>query len=165
MKISTKRKLPLYQFLNICLLLLVSIGLFILLIDNFIFDFFGGMSYLLLLLGLLLALFLYSRGHQIFEYDSDGESLTITNKSLTPILFKTRRHEFPKYKLLNYNIINVILYQRLYITITHRSGNSLVLKYDISTLSKKEISDLRQSLSRSIKNNLEKSAKNSQEIE
>lgn len=103
---------------------------------------------------LLLAVF-YVRGRQVFEYDSDGEALNFKNRNVLSFLDKALSDEFPKYKLKNYEIINAIIFRRLYISISSKKTNVIMLKYDISYLSKKELNDLKFSLSKVIKQNKE----------
>ena len=93
------------------------------------------------------------RGRQIFEYDSDGEALNFKNKNVVLFLDKPLSDEFPKYKLKSYEIVNALIFKRLYVTISSKKSNAIILKYDVSYLSKKELNDLKLSLSKVTKNN------------
>jgi hypothetical protein len=99
-------------------------------------------------------LFLYFLGRPIFEYDSDGEALNFRNNHILYILAKKNaKDEFPKYKLLKFNIVNALIFKKLYIYISSKKAHVLILKYDISFLSRKQIKDLKFSLNKVIKAN------------
>lgn len=123
--------------------------------ELFKFDFLGkGTTALLIIVPSFLGLIFYLRGRQIFEYDSDGEALNFKNRN---VLFyqKAISDEFPKYKLVSYEIIDVLILQKLYINVSSKKNKVITLKYDISYLSKKELKDLKFSLSKVIKENQE----------
>ena len=88
----------------------------------------------------------HDRGRQIFEYDSDGEAVNFKNRNIIPFLSKEIRDEFPKYKILSYEVVNAIVFKKLYIKIKSKKEHIAVLKYDISYLTDKEIKDLKFSL-------------------
>ena len=117
---------------------------------------FGKMvSISLLLIGVSGLVIIFLRGRQIFEYDSDGEALNFKNHSIIPFLEKEAKDEFPKYKLVSFEIVNALIFKRLYIKITSKKHKESVLKYDISYLTSSEIRDLKLSLQRTIKANKE----------
>lgn len=116
-------------------------------------NFLGWESVFLLIIPILCFVFLWIRGNQVFEYDSDGEALNFNNFSVMPFFKNAKRDEFPKYKLIKYEVINLFLVKRLYITISSKKSNSLILKYDISYLSNKDIKDLKLSLQKVVKYN------------
>ena len=123
--------------------------------ELFKFDFLGkGTTALLIIVPSFLGLIFYLRGRQIFEYDSDGEALNFKNRN---VLFyqKAISDEFPKYKLVSYEIIDVLILQKLYINVSSKKNKVITLKYDVSYLSKKELKDLKFSLSKVIKENQE----------
>ena len=122
---------------------------------------FGKMvSISLLLIGVSGLVIIFLRGRQIFEYDSDGEALNFKNHSIIPFLGKEARDEFPKYKLISFDITDAVLFKKLHIKITSRKKNEIVLKYDISYLTSSEIRDLKLSLQRTIKANKENTDNN-----
>ena len=90
---------------------------------------FGNESILFVLLPVLLLILFLMRGRQIFEYDSDGEAVNFKNRNIIPFLSKEARDEFPKYKLVSYEIVNAILFKKLYIRIKskkeHIAGRAL----------------------------------------
>lgn len=106
--------------------------------------------WLFLVLPVVLYIVFYIRGRQIFLYDSDGEALNFTNRGTVFFLGKDAKDEFPKYKLKSFDIVNGLIFKRLFVTIKGKKGD-IVLKYDISYLSGKETTDLRQSLLRAIR--------------
>ena len=117
---------------------------------------FGKMvSVSLLFIGISGLVIIFLRGRQIFEYDSDGEALNFKNHSIIHFLGKEAKDEFPKYKLVSFEIVNALLFKRLYIRITSKKHKESILKYDISYLTSSEIRDLKLSLQRTIKANKE----------
>ena len=118
---------------------------------------FGNESILFVLLPVVLLILFLVRGRQIFEYDSDGEAVNFKNRNIIPFLSKEIRDEFPKYKILSYEVVNAIIFKRLYIKIKSKKEqrHAIILKYDISYLTDKEIKDLKFSLKKIIKANKE----------
>ncbi len=158
MRLSNRNKIGYYNFLYSALMMLLALGIILFFAERYRLDFLGVESYLLIIVPLLIILIYYFRGRQIFEYDSDGEALNFKNRNIIPILNQPANDEFPKYKLLKYEVLNGIFFKRLYITISSKKGHPIILKYDISYLTRKEISDLKYSLSKVIKENKEKFA-------
>lgn len=156
MRLSNKSKIGLYNFLLTAINLLFLIGIFAFLLEIFKFKILGNEQYLLLIIPCGLYLFFILRGKQIFEYDSDGEAVNFKNRSVIPIFNTKISDEFPKYKVVKYEITTFFFVRRLYITITSKKKNFITLKYDISYLSKKELNDLKFSLNKIVKQNLEK---------
>lgn len=156
MRLSNRNKAPVYQFISTVLLMLFLAGLTIFIIERIKLDFMGWESSLLLIIPILLLAIFYFRGRQIFEYDSDGEALNFKNRNIIPILDKPLSDEFPKYKLLKYELVNMLLVKRLYVTISSKKNSAIVLKYDVSYLTNKEIKDLKFSLNKAIKANKER---------
>ena len=109
---------------------------------------------MLIIVPSIFGLIFYLRGRQIFEYDSDGEALNFKNRN---VLFyeKAISDEFPKYKLISYEIIDALIFRKLYVNISSKKNKIITLKYDVSYLSKKELKDLKFSLSKVIKENKE----------
>ncbi|WP_018676758.1 hypothetical protein [Riemerella columbina] len=156
MRLSNKKNIPIYQFIFTFINVWLLIGIFAYILKfNDINIFKPLIDRLLLFPPIVLHLIFYLRGKQVFEYDSDGETLNFYNRSIVPILFKDAKDEFPKYKLLSYEIVNTILFKKLYIKISSKKSNKTILKYDISYLGKKEIRDLKISLNKVIKQNKE----------
>ncbi|MDO4763939.1 MAG: hypothetical protein Q4A00_06105 [Flavobacteriaceae bacterium] len=156
MRLNNKHKTPVYRFFFtlVTIILIVGLGMSFL---NFVqLPVLGKrLSYGAIIFGVLMYAIIYIRGRQIFEYDSDGEALNFKNYNVLSFLESEARDEFPKYKLISYEIVNAILFKRLYIRIKSKKKNASTLKYDISYLSRKEIRDLRTSLNKVIKYNNE----------
>lgn len=131
------------------------IGVVLSIVERYRLDFLGNESYLLLIIPIVILILFHFRGKQIFEYDSDGEALNFKNRNVITFLDKVVSDEFPKYKLLNYEVVNALLFKRLYITISSKKSNSVILRYDISYLTNKEIKDLKFSLNKVLKANKE----------
>ena len=161
MRLSNKNKAPLYNFTLTFATLCLIIGCMMSFLNIIKLPVFGKMaSTSLILLGVAIYIILYLRGRQIFEYDSDGEALNFRNYSIIPFLGREARDEFPKYKLVSFEVVNALLFKRLYIKITSKKHKESILKYDISYLTGSEIRDLKLSLQRTIKANKENSDNN-----
>lgn len=156
MRLTNRNKAPIYNFVLTVLNLLLALGIVAFLLEIFRFKRLGNEQYLLLIVPVLLLAVFLLRGKQIFEYDSDGEAINFKNRNILPFLNKSVSDEFPKYKVLKYEIANFIFVKRLYITISSKKKNTITLKYEISYLTKKEVSDLKFSLNKVVKQNLEK---------
>lgn len=160
MRLSNKRKLPLYRFFYTFLMLTLGLAVAFFLFNYFQLKILTWKGYLLLGVPALLILLFIKRGRQIFEYDSDGEALNFINESVVPFASRPLKDEFPKYKLRKFQILNGFFFKNLYIIISSKKTDSVTLKYDISYLTKKEIKDLKISLNRVIKRNNENKTMN-----
>ena len=156
MRLSNRNKASYYNFLNTFLWTMFAAGVAGFFLERYKFNVLGWQSYLLILVPLIFLLAFYFAGRQIFEYDSDGEALNFKNRNVLPFLDRPANDEFPKYKLLKYEVVNLLLFKRLYVTITSKKTNHTILKYDISYLTGKETADLKYSLSKVVKANKEK---------
>ncbi len=155
MRLSNRNKAPLYNFIYTNLIITILFGIVLFFLERYKFDILGNESTLFIIIPVLLGVLFYFSGRQIFEYDSDGEALHFKNRNVLPFLNKPASDEFPKYKLKKYEIFNALFIKKLYITISSKKTQSIILKYDISFLTKKEIKDLKFSLSKVIKENKE----------
>ena len=161
MRLSNRKKAPIYNFLLTFSLLFTIIGIGMTFLNIIKLPVFGKMASIsLLLIGVSGLVIIFLRGRQIFEYDSDGEALNFKNYSIIPFLGKEAKDEFPKYKLVSFEVGNALLFKRLYIRITSKKHKESILKYDISYLTSSEIRDLKLSLQRTIKANKENSDNN-----
>ncbi|MDR2236904.1 MAG: hypothetical protein LBE92_12335 [Chryseobacterium sp.] len=156
MRLSNRSKAPVYNFVNTLLLMMVVFGIAAFLLNEYRFQAVGKISYLLLIVPILILGLFYLNGRQIFEYDSDGEALNFKNRNIIPFLDKPLHDEFPKYKLIEYEIVSIFFLRRLYVKITSKNSGSTMLKYDISYLTGKEVNDLKLSLNKVVKTNKEK---------
>lgn len=155
MRLSNKRKLPLYRFFYTFLMLTLGLAVTFFLFNYFQLKILTWTGYLLLGISAFLLLLFIKRGRQIFEYDSDGEALNFINESVIPFANRPLKDEFPKYKLRKFQILDGLFLKKLYITISSKKSETITLKYDISYLTKKEVKDLKISLNRVIKRNNE----------
>lgn len=153
MRLSNKRKAPYYNFIHTLLLMIFFVGIIIFIFERYAYDILGLEEYLLITIPFLLLIIFYISGKQIFEFDSDGEGLTIKNRHVLPYFFPAISDEFPKYKLQSYNVVDAFILSRLYLKITSKKSSAIILKYDISYLTKKELGDLKFSLSKVISQN------------
>lgn len=160
MRLNNRNKAVYYNFIVSVVAMLLFCGIVAFLLEKYIYNLLGWESGLFLIIPILFAAVFYFRGRQIFEYDSDGEALNFKNRNVVSFLDKALNDEFPKYKLISYEIVDAIILKRLYITISSKRNNSVILKYDISYLNKKELNDLKISLSKVVKNNREQKREN-----
>jgi len=156
MKLSNRKRSSVYNFVNILLLMFLAAGIGAYILEKYRFNVLGKESLLLVAIPFCTAILYYLNGRQIFEYDSEGEALHFRNRNVFPFLQKSLNDEFPKYKLLKFDIINMFFVKRLYVTISSKNNGTTLLKYEVSYLRRKEIADLRCSLNKVIKINNEK---------
>ncbi len=160
MRLNNRNKAGYYNFLSTLVIMAFLLGIAAFLLEHYVYDYLNWTEWLLLLIPLLLVLAFYFCGRQIFEYDSDGEALNFKNRNVVLFLDKPLADEFPKYKLLSYDMVNIIILRKLYITVSSKKNNHLTLKYDISYLTKKQRNDLKFSLSKVIRMNKERERMN-----
>lgn len=153
MRLSNRNKTSIYHFYLSAILVILLLGIVVFFIEKSKLDFMGNEIYLFLIGPLVLAYIFYLRGRQIFEYDSDGEALNFRNRNIIRFLQNEAKDEFPKYKLINYEIVNLLILKRLYVTISSKKSHSIILRYDISYISNKDIKDLEISLKKVVKAN------------
>ena len=157
MRLSNRSRIPIYNFVLTLINVLILIGLAGFILEKTRLAMFDNESVLFVLLPVVLLILFLVRGRQIFEYDSDGEAVNFKNRNIIPFLSKEIRDEFPKYKILSYEVVNAIVFKKLYIKIKSKKEHhqAIILKYDISYLTDKEIKDLKFSLKKIIKANRE----------
>lgn len=157
MRLSNRSRIPIYNFVLTLINVLIVIGLAGFILEKTRLAMFGNESVLFVLLPVVLLILFLVRGRQIFEYDSDGEAVNFKNRNIIPFLSKEIRDEFPKYKILSYEVVNAIFFKKLFVKIKSRKEHhqAIILKYDISYLTDKEIKDLKFSLKKIIKANIE----------
>ena len=157
MRLSNRSRLPIYNFVLTLINVLIVIGLAGFILEKTRLAMFGNESILFVLLPFVLLILFLVRGRQIFEYDSDGEAVNFKNRNIIPFLSKEIRDEFPKYKILSYEVVNAIFFKKIFVKKKSRKEHhqAIILKYDISYLTDKEIKDLKFSLKKIIKANKE----------
>ena len=156
MRLSNRNKVPVYSFIYSLAGIVFILGIIAYILEINKFDIFGRKAWVLLAFPALMSLFLYLLGKPVFEYDSDGEALNFTNNHILYLLSKKNaKDEFPKYKLIKFNLVNVFFFKKLYIYINSKKSHVVILKYDISFLSKKQVKDLKFSLNKVLKLNKE----------
>lgn len=155
MRLNNRNKVGYFNFISTLTVMIFAGGLAAFLLEYYVYDYLESSQWLLILIPTLLLLLFFCRGRQIFEYDSDGEALNFKNRNVIMFLDKSLSDEFPKYKLLEYDVVNFFFMKRLYVTISSKKSTSLILRYDISYLKNKEVNDLKASLNKVIKINKE----------
>lgn len=154
MRLSNRNRTPVYSFIySLCgIVFILGIIAYVLEINKF--DVFGDKSWVILLVPSLIFLLLYFLGRPIFEYDSDGEALNFRNNHILFVFAsKNSKDEFPKYKLIKFNVVKTLVFRKLYVYISSKKSHVLILKYDISFLSRKQVKDLKFSLNKVTKAN------------
>lgn len=160
MRLNNKKKIPTYNFFNTLLLIMLSAGIIGYILNEMRFNILDDKSIFLIIIPVFLLVLFHLHGKQVFEYDSDGEALHFRNRSIVPVLFRSLSDEFPKYKLIKFEVVKMLFFKRLYVTVSSKNTGFTLLKYDISYLTSKEINDLKLSLNKVIKANKEKDIKN-----
>ncbi|WP_312825569.1 hypothetical protein [Epilithonimonas sp.] len=156
MRLSNRNKVPVYSFIYSVAGIVFILGIIAYILEINKFDIFGRKAWVLLAFPALMSLFLYLLGKPVFEYDSDGEALNFRNNHILFLLSKKNaKDEFPKYKLIKFNLVNVFFFKKLYIYINSKKSHVVILKYDISFLNKKQVKDLKFSLNKVLKFNKE----------
>ncbi|MBW3524430.1 hypothetical protein KO535_19975 [Chryseobacterium sp. NKUCC03_KSP] len=125
-------------------------------VDKIRFNILDEKSCFLIIVPIVLLIVIYLHGKQIFEYDSEGEAVHFRNRSITSFLNKPQSDEFPKYKLVKFEMISFLFFRRLYVTILSKNSGTTTLTYEISYLTRKQVSDLKTSLNKIIRANKEK---------
>lgn len=156
MRLSNRIKAPFYNFVNSLIWMTFIVGIILFLLERYKFDVLGFESFLLVIIPLFALGIYYVSGRHIFEYDSDGEALHFKNRNIVPFISKALIDEFPKYKLIKYEVVTVFFIKRLYVTISSKNNGSTMLKYEISYLNQKEVNDLKFSLNKVVKANKER---------
>lgn len=156
MRLSNRKKVPVYNFFNILLLMILSGGCAGFILDKIRFGILDEKSCLLIIIPVILLVVIYLHGRQIFEYDSDGEALHFRNRNVVPFLNRPLSDEFPKYKLIKFEMVSILFFSRLYVTISSKNSGSTTLKYETSYLTRKEVKDLKASLNKVVNANKEK---------
>ncbi len=111
----------------------------------------------------------YKYGHQHVEYSSDGEVLNLKTHDSFWIKYFPRNRvmvDFPKNKLLSFNVRRGILKRTLELYVTSRRSQSgfTKLTFNITYLSKNEVADLKRSLNKIVKKNKENNIPNLEEV-
>ena len=156
MRLSNRNRIPVFSFIYSLVGIIFILGVIAYILEINKFDIFGNKVWILLAIPLMLFLLLYFIGRPVFEYDSDGETLNFRNSHiLYSLTKKNAKDEFPKYKLLKFNIVNVLFFKRLYVYISSKKSHVIILNYDVTFLSKKQLKDLKFSLNKVVKINKE----------
>lgn len=116
--------------------------------------------YYLVLIFLGLIVLAYRYGHQLFDYNSDGEVLNIkTQDAFWAKHFPQTRKltDFPKNKLRDFKIKKGLFNRKLDLFVSSKRSKKgyVKLTFNITFLSRSEVADLRLSLSRMVKRNRE----------
>ena len=156
MRINNRKIKPIIKFIYTLILLgLLASVLFSIVEINFLktIPIWG-----VVVIALTILLIIYLRGDQLFEYDSDGEALNFRTQDAFwgDIFPKTKKSsEFPKEKLVSFQITGFFLKRTLCLTIKSKRSQSgfSKLKYNITYLNSQERRDLKRSLKKVIEDN------------
>lgn len=135
----------------------VSIGLFIFLSIELQHMYKNQYLYLVFILPLIfLFIYIYKTG-KYFEYDSDGETLCLTNRGILiseKFNYREQKAEFPKYKLKSFKISNYYFFKSLSIKVKSKnSSNIKKIKFNITFISNNKINILKKSLQKIVHHN------------
>ncbi len=152
MKLNNKKRTPYFIMYGSAVLLFLIGGIGLYLLETRHYNYMSR-DYLLIAIPAVFAAIFCLRGRQIFDYDSEGEAIHFRNRCLTGLLGRASADEFPKYKLVRYDMMNLLIMKRLYVTVTNRNNKNVILRYDISYLSAKERAELKNSLQQVVDGN------------
>ncbi|MDL1913217.1 MAG: hypothetical protein FDW93_01645 [Bergeyella sp.] len=155
MRISNRNKRVFYLLISPFLALLTFFCLFLFYFNKNRIERVDTVGVYTSAITIVLWILLFIRGKMIFEYDSDGEAFLFRNES---IYFNSSRggDEFPKYKLLKFEILNLFFLKKLYITVSSKKKNRMILQYNISYLTRSQVKDLERSLGFVLEENAKK---------
>ncbi len=91
-----------------------------------------------------------------FEYDSDGDVLVITNRGMIVSEFINYREkivEFPKTKLLYYNLKDYRIYKSLNLYVKSGEHHQKRIKFNVTLVPNRKLRYLKMSLDKIVKNN------------
>lgn len=114
------------------------------------------LEYILFLITFAVLFLVLHRAAKYFEYDSDGETLTIINKGLILsefLNYRQKKAELPKEKLLYYKLNNYIIYKSLNLYIRSGENRQKRLKFNVTLVKPKKLKFLKMSLSKVVKQN------------
>jgi len=137
--------------------IIVSMGLFLFLSVELQHIYKGEFVFFLLTFILLLIIvYLYKSG-KYFEYDSDGETLCLTNRGVLiseKYNYREQKAEFPKYKLKSYKVSNYFFFKYLSVKVMSKNSNSVKkIKFNITFISNNKIKVLQKSLQKIVHQN------------
>lgn len=153
MKISNKHKVSYYGFFLTIINLTLIFGIVFFILEKTVSNVFGEISIIFLIIPLVFLLIYIIMGKEIFEFDSEGEAVHFINKRVLPFFNKETKDEFPKYKIKSFDIIDIWIFKRLFIQIRSKKEKPVMLKYDISYLTKLEIKNLKHALKKIVAEN------------
>lgn len=107
---------------------------------------------------LILMIVIFYSTAKYFEFDSEGNVLTLINKGLfitNFINYREHRAEFPKEKLKRYRIENYVLFSFLYVYVKSKTNQIKRVRFNISLLSNSKKRALKKSLEKVMKHNNE----------
>jgi hypothetical protein len=94
-----------------------------------------------------------------FEYDSDGEKISVINKGLILteyINYREKQIEFLRPQLLGFKIRDFVVYKSLILILRSSDGNIRQEQFNITLLKRRKRRYVRQSLGKIIKQNKKK---------
>jgi hypothetical protein len=172
MRIDTKQKLKLNRVIYIICIFFIGINLlFALLQNDTTGDIYFGVGAIQVHINgiwvdwytpiywpfILVLLFLILRGPIRFQYDTDGDvmNLKVTDSFLFFLgNFANKHYEFPKRKLISWDILTLPFFKLLTINIESKTGSIRTRKMLVSYLSERELQKLKRSLNKSQKLNI-----------
>jgi len=137
--------------------IMIGIGLFIFLSIELQHIYKDQYIYLVFILPLIsLLVYIYKTG-KYFEYDSDGETICLTNRGAfvsEKYDYRGQKAEFPKYKLKSFKISNYYFFKSLSIKVKSKNAQEVKkIKFNITFISNNKIKVLKKSLQKIVHHN------------
>lgn len=148
---NTRKRYALIKYVYLTLVIMVGLDLLAYQVGGSMASF----ELVLTKIAVAIVLLIAYRGNPVFRYDSDGEVLVLESRepALGKIFGCNKLYEFPKRKLVNYQITNRWLRKILVLRVRSKDLKIKTVRIKISYLSLSEIRDMKRSLDSIIYNN------------
>jgi len=110
-------------------------------------------------LGLFISVILFHSIAGYFEYDSDGNKISVLNQGLILteyVNYRKNKVEFARPQLVGFKIKNYLIYKSLVLVIKHHEGKQTKERFNVSLLKRKNLKYIKQSLNKMLKENRKK---------
>ena len=107
-------------------------------------------------LGLFISVILFHSIAGSFEYDSDGNKISVLNQGLILteyVNYRKNKIEFARHQLVGFKIKNYLIYKSLVLVIKHHDGKQAKERFNVTLLKRKNLKYIKQSLNKMLKEN------------
>ena len=107
-------------------------------------------------LGLFISVILFHSIAGYFEYDSDGNKISVLNQGLILtgyVNYRKNKIEFARHQLVGFKIKNYLIYKSLVLVIKHHDGKQAKERFNVTLLKRKNLKYIKQSLNKMLKEN------------